>query len=59
LCKNFTFIGYLCEICSTCENMVVSDVCAVSELLCSVPDGHYTKSGNSSVSDEEKGRCAV
>jgi hypothetical protein len=32
------------------------DVCAISEVLCSVSDGHYTESGNSSVSDEEKGR---
>jgi hypothetical protein len=31
-------------------------VCPVSEVLCSVSDGHYTESGNSSVSDEEKGR---
>jgi hypothetical protein len=22
LCENLTFIGYLCEICSLCENMV-------------------------------------
>jgi hypothetical protein len=32
-----------------CENMVVSEVCAVS-------NGHYIESGNCSVSDEEKGR---
>jgi hypothetical protein len=30
LCGNFTFIGYLCEISSMCENMTVSEVCAVS-----------------------------
>jgi hypothetical protein len=41
--------------CSMCENMDVSEVCAVSEVLCSVSDGQYTKSGNCSVSDEEKG----
>jgi hypothetical protein len=41
-----------------CENMVVFDVCAVSKVLCSVPDGHYTESGNSSVCDEDKGRHA-
>jgi hypothetical protein len=62
LCENVTFIGYLCEICSMCQNMViwcpgsVSEVCAVSKVLCSVSDGHYAESGNSSVSDEEKGR---
>jgi hypothetical protein len=39
------FIGYLCEICSICENMAilclgsVSKVCAVFEVLCSVSDG--------------------
>jgi hypothetical protein len=33
-------------------------VCAVSEVLCSISDGHYTESGNSLVSDEEKGRHA-
>jgi hypothetical protein len=38
-----------------CENMVVSEVCAVSEVLCSVFYGHYTKSSNCSVSDDEKG----
>jgi hypothetical protein len=36
--------------------LLVCEVCAVSEVLCSVSDGHYTESGNSSVSDEEKGR---
>jgi hypothetical protein len=41
-----------------CENMAVSEVCAVSEVLCSVSDGHYTESDNCSVSDEEKGRRA-
>jgi hypothetical protein len=30
LCGNFTFIGYFYEICSMCENMDVSKVCAVS-----------------------------
>jgi hypothetical protein len=30
LCENFTFIGYFCKICSMCENMDVSEVCAVS-----------------------------
>jgi hypothetical protein len=30
-----------------------AEVCAIS-----VSDGHYTESGNSSVSDEEKGRRA-
>jgi hypothetical protein len=38
--------------------MVVSEVCAVSEILCSVHDGHYIESDNSSVSDEDNGRCA-
>jgi hypothetical protein len=33
-------------------------VCAVSEVFGSVSDGHYTESGNTSVSDEEKGRRA-
>jgi hypothetical protein len=62
LCENLTFIRYLCEICSMCENMIIwylgsaSEVCAVSEVLCSVSDGHYTKSDNCSVSDDEKGR---
>jgi hypothetical protein len=41
-----------------CENMVVFEVCAVFEVLCSVPDVHYTESGNSSISDEDKGRHA-
>jgi hypothetical protein len=64
LCENLTFIGYLCAICSMCENMkcvpfdvylgFVSKVCTVSEALCSVCDGHYTKSANCLVSDEEK-----
>jgi hypothetical protein len=36
--------------------MVVSEVCAVSEVLSSVFDGYYTESGNCSISDEEKGR---
>jgi hypothetical protein len=64
LCEHVTFIGYLCEIYSMCENMVIwylgsiSEVCAVSEVLCSVSDRHYTESGNSTVSDEEKGRHA-
>jgi hypothetical protein len=35
--------------------MTVSEVCTVSEVLCSVSDGHYTESGNCSISDEEKG----
>jgi hypothetical protein len=38
--------------------MAVSKACAVSEVLCSIFYGHYTKSGNCSVSDEEKGRRA-
>jgi hypothetical protein len=41
-----------------CENMAISKVCVVSEVLCSVPDGHWTESGNSSVFDEDKGRRA-
>jgi hypothetical protein len=41
-----------------CENMVVSEVYAVSEVLCSVHNGHCTESDNSSVSDEDKGRHA-
>jgi hypothetical protein len=66
LCENLTFIGHLCEICSMCENMAicclgsVSDaLCVVSEALYSVSDGHYTKSSNCSVSEEEKRRCDV
>jgi hypothetical protein len=61
LCENLTFIGYLCEICSMCENltfiwylcqnMVISEVCVVSEVLCSVSDGHYTEFGNCSIFD--------
>jgi hypothetical protein len=39
-----------------CENMVVSEVCAVSKVLCSVPNGHYIESSNCSVSDVEQGR---
>jgi hypothetical protein len=39
-----------------CENLTVSKVCAVYEVLCSVPDGYNTESGNCSVSDEEQGR---
>jgi hypothetical protein len=50
MCEKLTFICYLCE------NMVVSKVCAVSEVLCSVSDEHNTESGNCSISDEEKGR---
>jgi hypothetical protein len=41
-----------------CENMIVSEVCVVSEVLCSVSDGHYTGHDNFLVSDEEKGRRA-
>jgi hypothetical protein len=33
-----------------------SEACAVFEVLYSVSGGHYTESGNSSVSNEEKGR---
>jgi hypothetical protein len=33
LCGNFTFIGYFYEICSMCENMDVSEVCAVFSSL--------------------------
>jgi hypothetical protein len=55
---NLTFNGYLCEMCSMCENMAISEVCAVFEVLCSVSDGHYTESENCSVSDEEKRRRA-
>jgi hypothetical protein len=40
-------------------------MCAVFDILCEnmlkcvvfISDGHYTESGNSSVSDEGKGRC--
>jgi hypothetical protein len=39
--------------------MTISEVCAVSVFLCSFSDGHYTKSGNYSISDEEKGRRAL
>jgi hypothetical protein len=39
-----------------CENMVVSEVCAVCEVLCSISDGRYTEFGTSLVFDEEKGR---
>jgi hypothetical protein len=35
---------------------VVSEVCAVSEVLCSVSDGHYPESDNFSFSVEEKRR---
>jgi hypothetical protein len=38
-----------------CENMTVSKVCAVSEVLCLVSDEHYTESSNYLVFDEEKG----
>jgi hypothetical protein len=52
MCENLTFIGYLCEICSMCENMAIwclasiSEVCVVSEVLCSVFDGYCTESSN-------------
>jgi hypothetical protein len=39
-----------------CNNMAVSKVCSVSEVLYSVSDGHYTESSNCSDSNEEKGR---
>jgi hypothetical protein len=42
-----------------CENMAVSEVCAIFEVLCSVPDVQYTESGNSSISDEDKGRSRL
>jgi hypothetical protein len=42
-----------------CENMAVSEVCAVSEVLCLVSDGHYTESDNCPVLEEEKGRRAL
>jgi hypothetical protein len=54
LCENLSYIGYWCEICSMCENMAVSEVCAISEVLCSVHNGHYIESSNWSISDEEK-----
>jgi hypothetical protein len=62
LFKILTFIGYLCEICSMCENIAiwylssVSEVFVIFEALCSVSDGHYTESSNCLVSSEEKGR---
>jgi hypothetical protein len=34
-------------------------VCAVSEALCLISDGHYTESGNCLISDEENGRCVL
>jgi hypothetical protein len=37
-----------------CENMVVSEVHAVFDVLCSVSDGNYTESSNCSVSDEKR-----
>jgi hypothetical protein len=39
--------------------MAISEVCAVSKVSCSVSDGHYTESGNCSVSNKEKGRRAL
>jgi hypothetical protein len=39
--------------------MVVSEVCAVFEVLCSVSDGHYNEFGSCSISNEEKGRHAL
>jgi hypothetical protein len=45
-----------------CENMVlclVSEVCIVSEALCSISIGHYTESCNCSISGEENGRRAL
>jgi hypothetical protein len=39
--------------------MAVSKVCAVSKVLCLVSDGHYTKSSNCSISNEEKGTHAL
>jgi hypothetical protein len=39
-----------------CENMVVSEVCAISEVLCLVSNGHNTESSNCLVFDEEKKR---
>jgi hypothetical protein len=50
LCEILTFIWYLCE------NIAVSEVCTVSEILCSFSDGHYTEFGTCSISDVEKGR---
>jgi hypothetical protein len=48
ICVNLTFIGYLCEIYSMCENMTIyvkisllldicvkyAEVCAISNVLC-------------------------
>jgi hypothetical protein len=65
LCENLTFIGHWCEICSMCKNIVIwcpgsaSEVCVVSEALCSVSDEHYTESSKCSVSDEEKREACV
>jgi hypothetical protein len=39
--------------------MTVSKLCAVFDVLCSLFDGYYTELGNYSISDEEKGRCAL
>jgi hypothetical protein len=55
LCENVTFIWYLYEICSMCKNMFIWCLGSLSE-VCAVSDGHYTKSSNCSISDEEKGR---
>jgi hypothetical protein len=53
MCENLTFIGYLCEIRSMCENMANSEACVVSEVLYLVPDGHYIEYDNCSVFNEE------
>jgi hypothetical protein len=39
--------------------MAVSEVCAISEALCSVSDGPYAEPGNCSISAEEIRRCAL
>jgi hypothetical protein len=63
MCENMTFIGYLCETCSMCEHMAIDVLvlflkCVQFSKSCVQFLVETTESGNSSVSDEEKGRHA-
>jgi hypothetical protein len=46
--------------CAQCVKIWLFMKCVqFTEVLCSVSNGHYIEFGNYSISDEEKGRCAL
>jgi hypothetical protein len=52
LCEKLTFIGYLCEICSKCDNMAIWCLGSISHALCAVSEALYLAS-------EEKGEAPM